>query len=55
MDYRELLKKYIQHIIDEESDAYLAYPGWSGEDFFTAEEWAELKKCEAEMKQALNS
>ena len=46
MDYRELLKKYINHVGECEGITFLRY----GEkpDFITDEEWAELQKIAKE-------
>lgn len=49
MDYRQLLKKYINHVGAEEGTTFLAFKGgWEDSPEFTDEEWAELQKLEAE-------
>lgn len=50
IDYRTLLRKYIAHVTDCEGIAYIAdYRGHYMSDVdFTFEEWAELKRLEAE-------
>jgi hypothetical protein len=54
-DYRDLLKKYMTHILNEERmsgtvfrDIYLQNP-----DIFTKEDWATLKKLEEEVEKDL--
>jgi hypothetical protein len=46
MDYRELLKKYINHVGEEEGTTFLS---WDGDDRFTEAEWDELQALEAEV------
>lgn len=49
MDHRQLLKKYIAHVVVEEGSACLDYKEpWANSPEFTDEEWAELKKLERE-------
>lgn len=49
MDYRELLKKYIDHVGEEEGTNFLSHRGsWPDSVKFTDEEWAELQVLKVE-------
>lgn len=49
VNYRNLLKKYIEHVGLEEGTTFLDQQGfWDDAIVFTDEEWAELKRVEAE-------
>jgi hypothetical protein len=45
MNYRELLKKYIRNVGEWESVTFLSHQP----DYITDEEWAELRKLDAEV------
>lgn len=45
LDYRELLKKYIDHIAEEEGTAFLDHDTFNR---FSDEEWAELRLLDIE-------
>ena len=47
IDYRELLKKYIQHVGNTEGITFLADRYWNSNDF-TREEWLELNRLNSE-------
>jgi len=46
MDYRKLLKLYIDHVLLEEGDDFVYDDGWPRPQphYFTDEQWAELLK-----------
>ena len=48
IDYRELLKKYIDHVGQEEGTFFFGEE-WDQSDPFTEEEWNELKKISDEL------
>lgn len=49
MDYRQLLKKYINFVVIEEGTTFLnARAGWGDSPKFTDEEWDKLQELEAE-------
>lgn len=50
MDYRVLLKKYIEHVGFHEGIDYIA-PRYEDQKLFTKEEWSELIKCSEEVDQ----
>lgn len=45
MDYRELLKKYIDHVGESEGVTFLSHDDLNR---FTSEEWAELRLLDVE-------
>jgi hypothetical protein len=47
IDYKHLLKKYMQHIIDEEGVSYIRNY-FRNTEIFTEEEWQTLKQIEEE-------
>ncbi len=49
MDYRALLKKYIQHVHNEEGTSFIWEDWRRGRDLFSDDEWAELTRLDTEV------
>lgn len=50
LDYRALLKKYMNHVIDREGVSFLYHGLPNAHKKFTVEEWAELERLDSEWR-----
>jgi len=48
-DYRELLKRYMRYVVQEEGISYVEYLSDFGEGPLSAEDVAELRRIDAEL------
>jgi hypothetical protein len=44
LDYKDLLKKYIRYIIEQEGTAFIPICGNGDDELFTDEEWETLRE-----------